>query len=1127
MRFNEATRPQVEAADPGGASWVSANAGSGKTRVLTNRVARLLLAGVPPQRILCLTFTNAAASNMQIRLFELLGEWSMLPDHQLQEKLLDLGEPEAGLDSAKLANSRTLFARALETPGGLKIQTIHAFSAALLRRFPYEAGVSPQFQSLDERAERRLQLEILDELAESNAATYNAVSRHVSIDALPAFLEAISHARESFLPQRSKTQLFGLFGLPADADAEPQNRIMRLFTAEDAAMLATLAERMAESASPTDRAAAEKLATIDAAQAGPHDFTMLVSVFLTGASAREPYSPKSSPPTKAVQERLSSDGLAWLESYRHRVAETQAVMLNLRAAEKTVLLHQFAAAYLDSYEERKRSRALLDFDDLILLALKLLKDHSSAQWVLFRLDGGIDHVLIDEAQDVSPNQWHLVQEISREFTTGRGARDTVRTVFAVGDEKQSIYGFQGAAPERFAQMRDYFRQSYSDAAVRFRENSLNYSFRSAGTILQLVDKVFESCGAPGFTHDLRHEAFKSQLPGRIDLWPFLEKTADNDGHDWTDPHPLAFDLNSHVKLARSIAHRVERMLRTPESLPGDEIARPVRPGDILILVRRRSDLFYAIIREIKALGLPIAGADRLALVEELAIRDITALLAFLAFPKDDLSLAAVLRSPLFALSEDELFDLAHGRAKSLWSSLHAAREKFADPVTVLEDLLSQAETSAPYELIERILINHGGRQKFTARLGGEVEETMDMLLLQALEYEREESVSLVGFLDWLAGETEVKRQLDQAGDEIRVMTIHGAKGLESPIVILPDTEHRKMRQLNPIVETEDGTPVWSTRKDEEPPLIRGLRNREERLWQNEELRLLYVALTRAESWLIICGEGQLKEEAWHGMIRSALSKIDAQPFDYSSECGDFFAGMDGLRLISEDWPESAEHDQVNPVGAEIPAWALQPALVSKAEPERFLSPSNLGGEKSAPDQDAASDSAAKIGTRLHLLLEHLPELPVADRESAANALLNLNEPGIDGSACDEAFRAASQLLAMPDLEYLFAADSVAEAGIVVPLPTLDDEVAFGYIDRLLIEEDRVLAVDYKSNQRVPAQAEDIPEAILRQLAAYREMLSTLYPDRRIEVAVLWTRTAELMHVPAAICDAALGRAALD
>ncbi len=1132
--FDHATRPQVDAATPGRASWVSANAGSGKTRVLTDRVARLLLAGAPPQRILCLTFTIAAAANMQVRLFDRLGEWSMLSDTELKERLLGLGEPEDRLNEEKFEEARTLFARALETPGGLKIQTIHAFSSSLLRRFPREAGVSPRFEQIDDRTSRKLQDTILDMLAVNRPDIYRPIARMLAERNLTELTNLIAAARHEFVFPFEPQNVLREFGLVHEPDATQETRahVKSLLAPADVRNLEKLMIALnADAENSGSRKMASAITSILQTEWTQSTLFDLTKCFLTGEGASQPFSPNRTP-RQAVTAGLGSDLNNWLAEYKRRVQAARIDVINVQAAEKTLSLHRFAEAFLSHYEEKKHQAAQLDFNDLIHKALALLQNREFAQWVLFRLDGGIDHVLIDEAQDVSPIQWKIVSEITREFTTGLGARDLSRTVFAVGDEKQSIYGFQGAAPEKFTEMCQHFQTRFRDAGLKFVQNELHYSFRSSSIILRAVDAIFKGDLTPGFVPDTKHLAFKDNLPGRVDCWPFLAETkkSDSDG-DWFTTVPQTAETPSHVKLAQAITERVSRMFNDHELLPGDQGGRLIRPGDILILVRRRSALFFEIINRLKIAGLPVAGADRLKLAEELAVRDLTSILAFLANHQDNLALAEALRSPLFGLSESQLFAIAYDRGKhSLWESLEQNNE-FRDTADVIIDLIDVSGKSTPYGILERILTFHRGREKLIARLGHEVEEAIDSYLQQALRYDSETSISLVGFLNLLTTEFEVKRQLDQTTSEIRVMTIHGAKGLEAPIVILPDTEESHSMPTAMIeLSDPDRTPLFMVKKSLSPPPLVAARDARKQRESEEAARLLYVALTRAECWLIICGEGTHKPGCWYDMIASGLRQCGADPHDFCDESSAFVGLESGLRLASDDWPRviSQKH-RAQIASVDLPGWAHQRVNIIPTEPDS-LSPSRLGGGSHGDNDEIIGDSesrdaAARFGDRLHLLLEHLPGIARAKRPTAAKSILALDDPTADAAAFQDCITAALELLDDPAIAFLFDHTSMREAGFTAASPTLNDRKLHGFIDNLLVRDDKVVVVDYKSNKNVPKRPEDVPEYILRQMGAYRDVMAEIFPGKDVETAILWTRNRTFMPVPAELCAAALERAA--
>ncbi len=1112
---DEATEAQIRAARPDASTWLAANAGSGKTRVLTDRVARLLLDGVEPQHILCLTYTKAAASEMQNRLFRRLGEWAMLEDVALSKALAELGiNAETGAD--RLRDARTLFARAIETPGGLKIQTIHSFCASLLRRFPLEARVSPQFTEIEDRAADLLRAEIVEEMADGpDAALVAQLAEHYSNEGFTELTADIVRYREAFGAPVTRGDLLALLGQPEDLDED--KLFGEVFDGDEQDILDAIIPVM-QASGVTDQKDAGRLAVIDLSdlQALP----ALEQVFLYG-SGDKAFQAKTGAtsrpvPTKSARKKLQDTEPA-LDAFMTRVEHAREARLALASAEKSKALHDFAGRFLELYAAEKLMRGWLDFDDLILKARALLRDPEVAAWVLFRIDGGIDHILVDEAQDTSPAQWDVIRQLATEFYSGAGARgDLARTLFVVGDKKQSIYSFQGADPREFDRMESEFCARFTEADLVFQREALAWSFRSSEAVLRLVDNTFTAEEEAGFGAD-PHRAFKSDLPGRVDLWPLTPEQEDDDDRAWHEPLDRPGTQHHDVVLARQIADRIADMIATGMTIPDDSgpggvlVRRPLRAGDFLILVQRRGTLFSEIIRACKNADLPIAGADRLKVGGELAVRDLAALLAFLATPEDSLSLASVLKSPLFGWSEQALFTLAQGRGpKHLWEVLRNQQARHPETLAVLHDLRANVDFLRPYDLVERILTRHDGRRKLLARLGTEAEDGINALLSQALAYERTSIPSLTGFLVWIeTDDLEVKRQIDTASDQIRVMTVHGAKGLEAPVVILPDARKRDIT-INDSILTMEDVPVWKTRADDMPAGMSQVVDEMKEAQRRERLRLLYVALTRAEKWLIVAAAGKLSDrgESWYQMVEAALDAAGAEEAD--------FFGMPVRRLSHGDWealplvtPEATAEE-----ATALPAFFRQPAP-DPAVTAETLSPSDLEGAKALPGETGRTEEEAKAyGTLVHLLLEHLAG---AGAEAGAALALSLADGHPDA---EEALAEAHAVLATPDLQFLFGDDGLVEVPVSAGLGT---RRIFGTIDRLIVTTDSVLIVDFKTNRAVPGHAEDCPEGLLRQMGAYAHALAQIYPERRIETAILWTARCSLMRLPHEIVRDALAR----
>ncbi|HSF96127.1 MAG TPA: double-strand break repair helicase AddA [Thermohalobaculum sp.] len=1133
MSVPEVQRPtgaQIAAADPGVSAWVGANAGSGKTRVLTQRVARLLLQGAEPGRILCLTYTKAAAAEMQNRLFDMLGGWAMAPDDRLGADLAAVAGQDAPItDAARLTVARRLFARALETPGGLKIQTIHAFCDGLLRRFPLEAGVSPRFEVLDDRQSALMIADIRAAMAaDAESGTdrgFDGVVAQLNEGGIDDLIAAILAGRSQFPGAGIENRLAAHFGTVAreSVEALAAAALARL----DWEALGPYAARMAEGG-VNDLATAEAISAAKALRDSDPDAvaTRLVRAFTTKAG--EPRSRKVFP-TRKVLETWPEAGpvtdamIAWAVEF----LET----LNAReAAARAYALGTFAARMLARYRQAKEARGLLDFDDLVSKAAGLLTRSDMAAWALFRLDKGIDHILVDEAQDTAPGQWQVIRAIANEFHAGAGARAVARTLFVVGDEKQSIYSFQGAEPAAFGENRQHFSDWLEGMGAVLARPDLITSFRSAPGILEFVDAVFDREAARGLTVDdsaVRHEAHRQRDAARIDLWPLIEPEPGGEEKDWWEPVDTPPPDSPKARLARILAAEIARMI-AEDRLPAraGRPGRRVRAGDILVLVTRRDALAQGLIRELKARGLPVAGSDRLSLAQELAVKDLMALVKVAVTPGDDLSLAALLRSPLCDLSEEALFALAHGRPGTLWHAVMAAEDRHPETVEMLRDMAGRADFLRPFEFLERVLIRHDGRRRLLARLGREAEDPIDELLAQALAYEAREAPSLAGFVAWIeAGDIKVKREMERGAGEIRVMTVHGAKGLEAPVVILPDTMAKRGGGGRPVLFPTAPAPnalplmLWAAAKTVDDQVTRAARAVAEAREAAERRRLLYVALTRAEDWLILCGAGRAnqKSETWYEALERGMGALGGV-----SVLGPEGLGAPMLRREHDPVPVSAspevEQEAARAVPSLPPAW-LAPA--PREERARRPSPSTLWPHDEAGGAGAGRDLALLRGAAVHRLLEVLPG---RGEEGLAERLLALEFPDLPAGVAEAAVSEALAVMAAPFAAEIFGPGSLAEAAIALDLPQVAPERLLGRIDRLVIGPDRVLAVDFKTDARAPESEDRVPMAYLAQLGAYRAALAAVWPDRPVEAAFLWTKVPRLMRLDARVLVRTLAEA---
>jgi len=1119
-KHNTATLAQIRASNPDGSTWLSANAGSGKTRVLTDRVARLLLEGVSPENILCLTYTKAAASEMQNRLFERLGKWAMLDDRNLRNSLTKLGL-EQGLNKHTYKQARTLFARAIEVPGSLKIQTIHSFCSSLLRRFPLEAGVSPNFTEIDEWTAQALCTEILEKIStdEIESISLANVSKFLSDVNLTDLLTDILKNRTVLSKFKSHSEICSEFGLNGNVSFE--ECLNKNFDSKDLKVIKILRESM-KNGGIRDKAAAKKLSNIKSINLEFIKTLEDILLYKGSTEKRPEYSAKTNSfASKAVLNEFLNSSIEQINKLAARIEVFRQTRILYETSEKICALYDFSRIFLNHYTNEKLLRGWLDFEDLILKAQKLLIDPTIAAWVLYRLDGGIDHILIDEAQDTSPTQWRIIEKISQEFYAGEGSRDkTNRTLFVVGDKKQSIYSFQGADTFELNRIQKKFKKRFDEAAKPLKELSLQYSFRSSPTILRFVDSILEkpeSKNESELESTENHISFYSKLPGRVDLWPSIEKAEQPKDTEWQSPVDMPGKEDERVRLACLIADQINTLISSnsliPERTGNDYVMRKISAGDFLILVQRRSVLFHEIIKACKKRGLPISGADRLKLMDEIAVKDLIALLSFLSSPQDDLSLATVLKSPLFSWSERELFDLAHDREdRFLWEELKKRSDIFTHEYLVLNNLLASIDYLRPYELLEKILNQYSGRANLISRLGAEAEDAIDALLSLSIDYEKQETPSLTGFLSWVSTSGfEIKRQLTKQENQIRVMTIHGAKGLESPIVILPETQKRKVELRDKILVGEK-IAVWNNKKGEASRNEEEIKSKKIQALEAERSRLLYVAITRAETWFIAMSAGQLDEKCWYEKIKNSLQSSKAKR--------QIFPTGEGLRLEEGDWSFAIEEKECQPKKSrnKLPNWIKKVSFESKVQP-KYLIPSDLGGSKTLSKGNGLSEEEAALhGSRVHKLLELLPKYSSQDWPEYSLKMLKANRLFDGPPNVENAIKEALSVLTDPKFSYIFAKDVLSEVPFSAQLPNLKNKKIYGIIDRLIVGSNNVQIIDFKTNSTVPKTANKIPLGILRQMSAYKLAIEEIYPGKEVSCYILWTAIKKIDHLEEDLLD---------
>ena len=1144
-----ASQSQMAASDPRVSTFVAASAGSGKTKLLTDRLLRLMLGGVDPGRILCLTFTRNAAAEMALRLQDRLGQWVSLPDIALDRALEDLSVlPSA----AHRLRARSLFAVVLDLPGGMRIETIHAFCQSLLRRFPLEAGISPHFRLIEERDAliglREEQEALLSRIHDGDPALGEAVdllASQLSADDLDRLLRQVDAARD-----RSEA----LLRLDLETLAQSQRRILGAVRREEAIWQ----DAVAAGAWNDLRATFGIIATDGPAKAAERAHALLDWMSLDDAARRERWTDWASsffgktgdPLARSTLVGKKLDGQRpelWpvIEREQQRIETLEEAFAADRLAHLSASFLRLCLPILRQQARRRQIEGLMDYGDLILRSNDLLRDPGAA-WVLFKLDHGLDHLLLDEVQDTAPAQWTIAGSLTEEFFAGTGTRGEEgvlgRTVFAVGDRKQSIYGFQGADLRSFDEWRERLRSRVGAARRGWHDGALDVSFRSVSPVLQLVDAVFaDPEAARGVVEagslPLAHLSARPEDGGLVELWPLMPKEDVPAPEAWTIPETNLGQSSAPGRLARQLAQWIARL--TDGTMMLESQGRPVSPGDILVLLQKRAPFAPILVRELKAAGVPVAGLDRLELAAQAAVQDLMALADSLLLPEDDLSFACWLTSPLGDLTDESLMDLAAGRSqRHLVEALRVrARERpeWARAWAFFERLQGRVDYASPHALLSLALGALGGRARLFRRLGPEAAEPVDELLQAALTYTTAHPPSLQSFLHWLRQSTaEAKREPGAAGDAVRIMTVHASKGLQAPIVILADAANRPTPDRSSLLWMRDAAtgldlPILCPRKDSHCEASRAYQIAMQTRSAEEHHRLLYVAMTRAEDRLVVCGwESGAPGSAptWHELITRGFDRLSAP----NEENPEAWPPSRRFFVTPQRRPPPSLQLVTAAAAAPAPGWLTsgpggraEPPPVEPARP-RPLAPSRPEDAAFGPVPAADSPLIRRAtrgarfarGTLIHALLQHLPDLPPESRAAAALGFLQRGASALEAEEAAEVLAQCETVLAHPELAAAFAPGSRAEVPLAGEVAGL---VITGIVDRLAVTAAAVVAIDFKTSRQPPASAAEAPVLYLRQMAAYRALLATIFPDRPITCALVWTETATVMPLPDPLLDA--------
>lgn len=843
--------------------WLNASAGTGKTKVLIDRFVRLLLSGCSPEAILCLTFTNAAAAEMQQRLLQKIQSWAIKDFFQVEQELFDLLGTFP--TSEQVEKAQNIFFAILDTPSGLKIQTIHSFCQSLLQQFPLEAGIDPCFRLIKEEDSAELlkqsQKEVLENLPEHLKASLEILTSELSETAFDSLLQSLQARRSQFY-----------YFLNRYKNLQHYEELLRQKFLKDPLSFPLfnnthMVKVLCEHGNLNDQKIALSLKSFSA------DLSKCRDIFLTkeGTIRKRIISRQLEIDFPEIEENIKAIAcyLYSLENYKK----------SNDTIELTLAFCEIAQEVFRVYQCYKKNQSGLDFEDLINLSCHLLRDAEASSWVVYKLSSTLEHILIDEAQDTSIAQWDLLKELILSFVIPDFSR---RTLFVVGDIKQSIYSFQGADPSLFLNLPLFFQDHFLAQGQKWQNINLQYSYRSTPAILKVVDLVFEAFpqGVQFDQKTVKHFSSRLDDSGKVEIWPLIEKESPESTEEWPLPVTQKIYTSLDAQLACQIAEKIEKILESKEILSSTKTA--VQPKDILILMGRRAEWVPLLLQELKQRNIPVAGVDRLFLKDHIAILDLLALGRFLCLPQDDYSLACVLKSPLinkgYGFSEEMLFEVCHNRESSLWESLlqrQAHNKVVSETVEFLKKYLSKVDYQDPFSLFHSIL--RETESAFVARLGAECKEILQEFLQQILHYQQFKIASLQGLIQFMDQQKiSVKRSSLSLENQVRLMTIHGSKGLQAPVVILVDSGDYPTLKNDSFLWQEGKEPLFivkPSQKDETEDM-RSLKEASLERTIQEQRRLLYVALTRAQDNLYIAGLAKRsKSGEWYALLLNTLQKV--------------------------------------------------------------------------------------------------------------------------------------------------------------------------------------------------------------------------------------------------------------
>jgi ATP-dependent helicase/nuclease subunit A len=1073
--MSETSTEQQIASDPNYSIWLSASAGTGKTKVLTDRVLRLLISGVEPRRILCLTFTNAAANEMKERIHSRISKWSVISDKELKLELEALSGSAS--HSAEVKKAKALLSNYLQKSESLNIYTIHSFCQKVLKQFPIEAQISPSFRIIDE-----INTQKIFALVKYSLITNSSLSPVVSKFLGEMHEIKLNELIEEILNHKIKFKyLFDRFRGAADYQNYLRSTLKLVDGENEISAILDGKKQIARYIDKMSISEIKKLLLEFVAASSDEmveQFNKLKSFFLTADEQK-----KKKLLTKALQSEYPGQ-LEYLLTIQEAIFETLNRIKTYKLFESSLNLYELAKGVISNYESYKNLQNFLDYDDLIYYTHQLFTKSEFKDWILYKLDGGIEHILVDEAQDTNLNQWKLILAMLSDFVAGESSNKANKSIFVVGDEKQSIYSFQGAEYEQFNKIKAEILQQLANSQKKYQVVNLGTSYRSSKLILDTVNQIFNHIRGidPGLfeADNFELKCHLENYGGRVEVWPLYKATKSEDVF-WPTSYQEQTD-DAQDKLAQDIASYIKDMIDSKKILFSTQ--RPVAPEDFMILLRQRNELAHKIVKELKKLQLPVAGLDRIALFEDLSVQDLLSAAKFALLPEDELNLACLLKSPIINLNDQDLYQLLYKREQNLYSQIQQD-SKYLKVKEQLAEINKLARNLGLSDFFYVLVYGHNNLIHFLSRNGRESADPINELISLALKFEQEISGSLQEFVSWCSTcNIELARGTNN-DNVIKIMTIHGAKGLQAPIVIVPETTELS-KSTDRFLWDDNDCPFFGAKASQYCEFYDNLKQIEKNKQYKEYLRLLYVAATRAQEQLIFCGYSayeNINPNCWYNLVNAALEKTLKT-----------IIRKDVMVLINESSLKSpsiahAKQQAIKP----LPLINMTIKTSYKCEDQQ---------ENIMPYSPLALDQSATYGEIIHKILEE---------SLATKNIENLLDHHLFDLLPEYYLK-----LVKPKLYKLINSDEFkrliqGEIMIEVSIGS-QHEYRLSRIDLLSLHQDQATIIDYKTDKNVPEDINGVPEKYVAQLKSYKEAIQSIYPNKTIEAKILWIMAPSFMQI---------------